>query len=448
MEPARRTYWASRTGQTTPTWPAFRGSWWRRKPSQCAALAEPLETRRLLSITPAEYSDMRDLYPQFALPEDITQINLIEITPDQLSAANLQAAIASAAETALPDLVVVRTTDTQNTITYTSPSDQLAIDIPSSQRAVSIIGYGSQPLTLDANNQCGVVSVGSYYSTATVGLGWMVLTHGWACEGGGLYQECGITTLSNVTIKGNAVSSGDSYGCSGGGIYADRSTMTLTNVAISGNTASSDSTRNGYGGGINAHYSTMTLTDVIVTENMVSGGSGSGGGIYADYSTMTLKNVTIRANTASSDSTRNGDGGGINADYSTMTLTDVMVTENMVSGGSGSGGGMCAGGGVITLSNVTISENTASSGEGYNGYGGGIYADDGTIALTNVTITGNRVSAGSGYGGGMYAGYSTVTLTNVTISGNRVSSEDDRNGYGGRHLRWWWHDNTDGHNDH
>ena len=165
-----------------------------------------------MSVTAAEYSDIRNLYPQFALPEDTTQVNIIEITPDQLTAPNLQAAIAAAASTTLPDLVVLRTTDTQNTITYASPSDEIAIDIPSSQGAISIIGYGSQPLTLDANSQCRAVFVGNYYSATTVGLGGMVLTHGKASTGGGVCQLGGTLVLADVTIAENTVSADSGEG--------------------------------------------------------------------------------------------------------------------------------------------------------------------------------------------------------------------------------------------
>ena len=98
-------------------------------------------------------------YADFVLPADMDQVNIIEIRTDQLSVANLKGAITAAAGKALPDLVVVRTSDTQNTITYASWADALAIDIPATQGAISIVGFGSRPLTLDAAQTCRLIYI-------------------------------------------------------------------------------------------------------------------------------------------------------------------------------------------------------------------------------------------------------------------------------------------------
>ena len=410
-----RTYRASRTGQVTSK--KIHPAALRRRPR---ILIESLETRRLLSITPAEYSDIRGMYPQFGLPEDTTQINLIEITPDQLSAPNLQAAIASAASTTL---IVVRTSDAQNVITYTSASDELAIDIPFGQGAISIIGYGSQPLTLDADSQCGVVTINGYNSAAVVNLGGMVLTHGMADNGGGISQSYGDLTLTNVTISNNTASNGK-----GGGIYRGDGTLALTNVAITGNMARSSNQPGddgGSGGGIWQYGGDVFLTDVVVSGNSASvsnsamgSGGGSGGGIWQYEGTLTLTNVTISGNSAT-----NGDGGGGIWRYSgTSTFTNVTINGNTATNGHG-GGGMMQCAGTSTLMNVAISGNTAFTDQYYGGNGGGIFTS-GTTALMNVTISGNTASSHDHYsyycgnGGGIYGSGSTTTLTNVTVAGN------------------------------
>ena len=176
---------------------------------------------------------------------NVALINVIEINPDQLTAADLQAAIAAAASTTLPDLIVVHTTDTQNTITYSSPSDQIAIYAFASQASISIVGYGSNPLTLDANSQCGVVAIfGDYYNSSTtiVGLGGMVLTHGRADSGGGLYQYASNLVMTNVTISENA-STGN-----GGGLFQYYGRLVMTDVTITGNSATRGGGMCQYGG--------------------------------------------------------------------------------------------------------------------------------------------------------------------------------------------------------
>ena len=154
-----------------------------------AAVAEALEARTLLSVSPVEYATIRSTYADFVLPADMDQVNIIEIRTDQLSVANLKGAITAAAGKALPDLVVVRTSDTQNTITYASWADALAIDIPATQGAISIVGFGSRPLTLDAAQSSRLISVGATNSTTTVNLGGLMLTNGRTGESGGAVRQ-------------------------------------------------------------------------------------------------------------------------------------------------------------------------------------------------------------------------------------------------------------------
>ena len=354
---------------------------WRRNDQLMAiraAVAESLEARTLLSVSPVEYATIRSTYADFVLPADMAQVNIIEIMADQLSLANLRGAITAAAGTLLPDLVVVRTSDTQNTITYTSFADALGINIPAAQGAISIVGFGSRPLTLDAAQQWRLISVGATNSTTTVNLGGLMLSNGRATDnGGGVSQSYGTLRMTNVTISGNTLSS---YGFPtyGGGLYLDSGIMTLTNVTISGNAASSAGPS--YGGGLYVASGNSTLTDVTISENTAS---YSGGGLYLSSGTATLTNVMISGNTASS---------------------------------YGSGGGLYQSSGTSTLTNVTISGNTAS-------YGGGLFLSSGTSTLTNVTISGNAAS----YGGGLYLyQYSgSLTLKNSIVARNTADAGPD-----------------------
>ena len=358
------------------------------------ACVEALEGRVLLAVTAGEYDAIRSTYPGFNLPADMASINIIEIMPDQLSVANLKSAITTAGSNTLPDLVVLRTTDTQNTITYASSADAVSIDIPSAQGAISIVGFGSKSLTIDAAKKSGVVSVGSGSSTTTVNLGCMTLTRGYPSsgDGGGVHQLYGTLTLTNVTISGNTA------GSAGGGVYQYYGASILTNVTIRGN-----ETLGYHGGGVYLSYGTSTLTNVTIGANA---STDSGGGVYQDHGTLTLTNVMISGNTTSW-------GGGVYQTYGASTMTNVTISGNMAS--PGSGGGVYQDHGTSALTNVTISGNTAID-------GGGVSQHYATSTLTNVTITGNTASHDAG---GVYQYYGTSTLRNTIVARNAAGARTD-----------------------
>ena len=245
------------------------------------AVAEALESRMLLSVSAEEYATIRGTYADFALPADMAGVNIIEITSDQLSVANLKSAISSAEVTTLPDLVVVRTTDTQNTITSSHSTNVLTLNIPATQGAISIVGFGTRPLTLDAAQNGRLISVGAYGSTTTVNLGGLALTNGAASgNGGGITQSYGTLRLTNVTMSGNMATS------SGGGLSQSYGTSILTNVMITGNTALSD------GGGLYQKGGISTLNNVTISGNMAL---SYGGGLAGN---STLNNTIVARNTA------------------------------------------------------------------------------------------------------------------------------------------------------
>ncbi|MGL4943046.1 MAG: fibronectin type III domain-containing protein, partial [Thermoguttaceae bacterium] len=103
---------------------------------------ESLETRELLSVSLGEFEQIRNLYADLNLSANFADYNVIEITASQLSAASLQTAIDTAAQTVQNDLIVVRTTAEQNTITL--EGNPLFIDIDQSQHgSVAIVALSS-----------------------------------------------------------------------------------------------------------------------------------------------------------------------------------------------------------------------------------------------------------------------------------------------------------------
>ncbi|MDO4571324.1 MAG: choice-of-anchor Q domain-containing protein, partial [Planctomycetia bacterium] len=224
--------------------------------------------------------------------------------------------ISEAATTTASDLIVLRTTSTQNTITYAAQSDELTISIDATQfGSVTIVSLGTDadnnsiPLTLDAAQLSRVMTVSG--STTKVNLGGLTITGGkTSSSGGGIYNKSYSTlTVTNSTIAGNSASDG-------GGIYS-YGTLTVTNSTISGNKASD------YGGGI--YNSSGTLT---VTNSTISGNSASwdGGGIYNRYGTLTVTNSTISGNSAD-------DGGGI-CNGNTLNLYNSIVSLNYAKNGA------------------------------------------------------------------------------------------------------------------
>ena len=115
---------------------------------------ESLESREMLSISPADYDSIRAAYPDLNLSVDMADYNVIEITSAELTARNLQAAIDVAAKTTQDDVIVVRTTADNHTISLSSP---LSIDIDSAQFGSAIVvGFGDAdtivPLKISQSN--------------------------------------------------------------------------------------------------------------------------------------------------------------------------------------------------------------------------------------------------------------------------------------------------------
>jgi len=407
---------------------------------------EALEERQLLAVTVTEFNQIRAMYSDLNLSANMGDYNVIEITTSQLTDANLRNAITQAGTTTANDLIVVRTTTTQNTITLSGT--ELAININATTNgSVTIVSFGTAKLTIDANKQSRVFNISSNYSA--VAFAGLTITGGkdTTGNGGGIYNTGMNSTLAitSCIISGNTSTSGW-----GGGISCNgtNSTLTITDSIISGNSAY-------VGGGIfcSGLNSALTITESIISGNSVN---GSGGGIFsnspliltnctvtentADYNaagiycgTLTLTDCTISGNTAENagggiygtgknsvltitGSTISGNtanlGGGIYSDAGTMTVTDCTIAGNT----SDAGGGICNIDGTLTAMGSTISGNIT-----YGGDGGGIYNYDGTMTLTNCTISEN--SAVSGYygtGGGIYNNsYSgTLTLTNCTVTEN------------------------------
>ena len=336
---------------------------------------EPLETRDLLSVTTgaidnAEYAEIRAKYPDFNLPKLQADLNVMTITPDDgaLSLADLKSAIADAGTTQKPDLILVRTSATANSVTYTSSSDEISINIDASRYgSVTIIGWGEENFTLDANQKFRVMSVSG--SSTIVNLGGLTILGGKTpVSGGGIYNSSGTLTITNSTISGNIASS------FGGGIY-NSGTLIITNSEISRNISSS------FCGGI-YNYGTLIITNSEISRNNAY---SYGGGIYNESGTLAVTNSEISGNIASSR------GGGIYNESGTLTVTNSTIAGNTASGSSSYGGGIYQSGSSSTAKvyNTIIACNTAKS-DGNDIYNAGFGSVYGYNSLSSCTEWGDE----------------------------------------------------------
>ncbi|MDO4569221.1 MAG: right-handed parallel beta-helix repeat-containing protein, partial [Planctomycetia bacterium] len=308
---------------------------------------ESLEERALLSVSPADYSAICEQYAEFGLPQNLKDINLIEITANELSAGSLNEAIVQAAKTTESDLIVLRTTADKNSIVYATAADSVSIDIDAEKfGSVTIVSLGDAPLTLDANRLSGVIYTGD---DSIVNLGGLKITGGSADVGGGIFNF-GNLTVTDSTISGNSADN------AGGGI-ANAGNLTVTNSTISGNSVcaiSGNST--GVGGGI-ANGGSLTVTNSTISGNS----AGSGGGIDNDGGILTVTNSTISGNSADNA------GGGIHDYYGNLTVTNSTISRNSA---EFAGGGISGSYGEIYVYNTIIAEN-ASLPVGVDFYGQG-----------------------------------------------------------------------------
>ena len=183
----------------------------------------------------------------------------------------------------------------------------------------------------------------------------------------------------------------------GGGIYNNTGSPTLSNLIILSNTAID----NGGGGIFNGYNSSPVLTDVLIENNS----SSNGGGMY-NYSSSSpvLNSVTFAGNFAT------GSGGGLCCTNGcSPKLTNVIFNNNMTF--IGNGGGManievCD----PVLVNVVFVENTS----GMNGGGmANYYGSRPTLINTTFTMNSSNLS-----GGGIYNSDSHPTIINSILGGN------------------------------
>ncbi len=386
---------------------------------------EPLEERALLTVTATEYDTIRTEYADFGLSETMSDVNIIEIEAANLTLANLKAAIAKVgtttgdvAEDLKDDLIVVRTTDAVNTISYINTgTDEIIIDTDSTfYGKLNIVGYGTRKLTLNAAQNSRVLTI-------SAGLADINYT-------ANLINK---VNLGNITFTGGDCVSSKAYTYWGGGI-CNFGTLVLVDCTISDNANYYAS--NAFGGGI-ANYSnaSLTMNRCAVSGNIMGKGRGyhrlSGGGISNGYNGVLLMTECIVSNNSiiGYDASLHY-GGGIDNNSQFMKMINCVVSDNLIRGISYGGGIYNSKNSCAEIITCTINNNSLDNTQG-TCYGGGICNGDySVVKLVGCEIYENSTDIEcykfhtSSSGGGVFnQTSSTVTITNCTIVGNSAGQK-------------------------
>jgi hypothetical protein len=124
----------------------------------------------MLSVSLGEFDLLREQYADLNLSENMADYNFIDISAEQLSAASLKNAVATAGQTAQNDLIVVRNNG-DTIIDFGAETWNIDIDSALYGNAV-IVSLGSGILTLQSSAETGVVNV----AKGNVALGGIVLS--------------------------------------------------------------------------------------------------------------------------------------------------------------------------------------------------------------------------------------------------------------------------------
>ena len=166
---------------------------------------------------------------------------------------------------------------------------------------------------------------------ATLNLSNGTLKGGWGGNSGGISNEGGTATLTDVNITG---CTGDD---SGGGICNLGGTLTMKGGSIMGNKSNDHGNPSGGGGIFNADGATLFLTGVSITGNEAV---KYGGGGVNNWGTATIDGCTITGNTCKTN------GGGV---WSSSNSTLNMQGKNTITDNQGNGNVYLSEGSVITV---------------------------------------------------------------------------------------------------
>jgi hypothetical protein len=270
--------------------------------------------------------------------------------------------------------------------TITLTSGQLVVPT-----GLTILGPGPANLAINGNSTSRVFHVANAVNALMVGLS---ITNGAVSgsfpgnEGGGIWNDHSVLTLSNCVITGNSGGDGN-----GAGIYSDGSSgyaqISIIASTVSGNTGWS-------GAGIyNYAYQGTSYVSVIactISGNIASGPGVVGGGIY-NYGNFGFASLAVSLSTFSGNSAPQSGGaiynGGADGSAS-LSVFDSTFNGNSASNGSsifnlGNGGTATVSIADTILKTVAVGANIANNLGTVTSVGYNLASDNGDGFLINAT---------------------------------------------------------------
>lgn len=350
---------------------------------------EPLEDRRLLSITVDTLIDENDGVGIGA-------------------GTSLREAIAAAAP---GDTINFAVTGTIN-LTYgaTNSTHQLTID-----KNLAIQGPGADLLTINAfdptptqkngdGSRAFTIDDGNATSLSNVSISGLTITGGDINTAGGAILAKENLTLSNSVVSGNTTTQ-VSRTAGGAGIYSSNGSSKPNTLSIVGSTFTGNLATNSEGGAVRKRYGSLLMDGCLITNNSATyagGVSAADGNIVAQ-----IQNCTITQNKATGPASLIG-GGGIVCVGGSLTVSSSTISNNTANQGAGIY--------AVSLISLTV-QNSVISGNVAANAGGGIFVNSGQ--LINITDSLFNLNSAVNGGGGIDASSTRITVTRTTISNNQ-----------------------------
>ena len=290
-----------------------------------------------------------------------------------------------------------------------------------------------------------------------------------ANEGGGFWNQAGVTMTVDGTVFENNAAMGEDADTGGGAIYNNGGSLVVMNARFLSNTATEGA---GSGGAILSVGGDVSVTGGVFNANLANraggaieiapGEDGDDEGEDGDGVTLTVQNARFTRNEATGgddgeeDEGGPGNGGAIHVSGgdSDTTITDSYFALNVAATSAGAvwnnegsemdidgstfstnrangsdmgeGGGAVYNSGDLTVDGSVFFVNVAG---GEAGSGGAIINPTGTLEVSNSTLRRNSAERA---GGGVEIGTGEVTLTELLAVGNVAGiSGDGAPGNGG-----------------
>ena len=309
---------------------------------------------------------------------------------------------------------------------------------------LAIEAEGANEIVFDAGGQSRAFETESGCDILLKGL---TITGGSAVEGGAVYHDTGVLTLSEIVFLDNAAAEkgGALYNRSGqllidgsrfdmntageygGAIFNETGETTVEDTRFSANSTTNTMTDSG-GGAIFTASGSLSIQDSIFDENQTSaGGNSSGGGaIHGRGSSLHVANSSFADNAAFD--VRSGGGGAIFANSCDVAVVQCSFVRNRTTHPENN---LVIGGGAVYLRSSTATIDGSLFTGNSAKHGGGVLVFGNTIVVSNSLFVGNAA-----VNGGAVAAYGSssqlrLCITNSTISSNTAS---DR---GGGIYKWY-----------